>query len=318
MTGQDKSTSGASIGRQNERRIAILGAGGQIGRALISTLGDRAIPLLRADLDLTDLPSAAATLDRIRPSAIINAAGYTNVDRAERESELAMQINGEAPGFLSRWSKEHDLPFIHFSTDYVFSGYGSRPWREADAPAPINAYGRSKLDGERQVMAADGHSLIFRTSWVYDNQGRNFLTTILRLAQERQTLNIVDDQWGAPTYATHLAAATVAALERARAGASFPAGIYHACNSGTTTWYRFARALLGLARLRGESLTLTRVVRIRTEQYPTPAHRPLNSRLDTCRLGTTLGVTLPPWQMGLEQCMQVHAGAVAGLQAEEG
>lgn len=287
-------------------RIAVLGAAGQLGRALTQALAERAIPLLRADLDVTDPQESVAKLDRLSPCAVINAAAYTSVDEAEAHPEPAFQINGEAPGRLAQWCRRRGIPFVHFSTDYVFSGSGLRPWTEEDPVSPLNAYGRSKLEGERQVRAAGGEWLIFRTSWVYDGAGRNFLTTMLRLAGERETLTIVDDQWGAPTYASHLAQATLAALDQACAQPLFPSGIYHVCNGGETTWCRFAHAIFELAGSKGTTLRLRTVVPISSSEYPTPARRPLNSRLNTAKVRNTFGVTLPPWETGLRECMQTN------------
>jgi dTDP-4-dehydrorhamnose reductase len=285
-------------------RVAILGAGGQLGRALTAALAERGIPLTRASLDLADLKTAARTLDDLRPTALINAAAYNNVDAAESETELAFCINGEAPGFLARWSCDHEIPFIHVSTDYVFPGTGIQPWTEEDPVAPINAYGRSKVEGEQQVAAAGGRWLIFRTSWMYDESGRNFLTAMLRLGRERETLSVVDDQWGAPTYAPHLAAATLAALDRAMQCPQFPSGIYHACNGGVTTWCRFAAAIFSQAAQLGIPLALRSLSPITTAAYPSPAPRPLNSRLSTEKLLGTFGLALPAWQDGLSACMQ--------------
>lgn len=293
-------------------RIAVLGAAGQLGRALTQALAERGIPLLRADLDLTDPQAEAAVLDRLSPCAVINAAAYTAVDAAEAQPELAFQINGQAPGRLAQWCRQRAIPFVHFSTDYVFPGSGLRPWTEEDPVSPINVYGRSKLEGERQVRAAGGEWLIFRTSWVYDSTGRNFLTTMLRLAGERETLSIVDDQWGAPTYAPHLAQATLAALDQAWSRPVFPGGIYHVCNGGETTWRRFAHAIFELAGSRDSSLRLRSVLPVTTSEYPSPARRPLNSRLNTEKVRKTFGVALPSWETGLRDCMQGFADRALG------
>jgi dTDP-4-dehydrorhamnose reductase len=293
--------------RAGEGRIAIVGAAGQLGRALTLAFAGRAAPLTRAQVDLTHIDDAIATIERTHPDCVVNAAAYTNVDGAESEPELAFKVNGFAPGHLARWCSDRSLPFVHFSTDYVFSGTGDVPWNETDIPDPINAYGRSKLEGERQVAAAGGLSLIFRTSWVYDASGRNFLTTILRLARERDTLSIVDDQWGAPTYAAHLAAGVAKALDRASATATFPSGIYHMCNGGEISWYGFATAIVEGARTRGESLTVRSVRPISTSDYPTAAKRPLNSRLCTAEIERAFDVRLPDWIVGLRDCLDTLA-----------
>ena len=216
--------------------VVVLGATGQLGRALVATFGDRAVALDRARADLTRLVGTLELLDDIAPAAVINAAAYTRVDDAEKEESLANQINGAAPASLARHCATRKIPFVHFSTDYVFSCAGDQPWLETDSPAPINAYGRSKLAGERGVAAAGGDSLIFRTSWVYDGVGRNFLTTMLRLGRDHATLDVVDDQVGAPTYAPSLAGAVARAIEQA----CFAPGIYHLCGAGTCSWFEFA------------------------------------------------------------------------------
>jgi dTDP-4-dehydrorhamnose reductase len=287
-----------------EAPIAVLGAGGQLGRALTAQLGARCVPLTRADLDITDPEATAAALERIGPSVLINAAAYTAVDKAETEVEEAFRSNGEAPGALARWCVQRDIPFVHYSTDYVFSGEGERAWTESDPVSPINAYGRSKLEGERQVGAAGGRWLILRTSWVYDATARNFLTTMLRLGEEREALSVVDDQWGAPTYAGDLATATLSILDRAQGETRFSSGVYHACNGGETTWYRFASAIFELAKSTGHPLRLRALSPISTSEYPSPARRPLNSRLNMEKLTKTFAVALPDWRAGLAACMQ--------------
>lgn len=287
-----------------ESRIAVLGAGGQLGRALTAALGSRAIPLTRADVDLAELPAGARTLDNLKPCALINAAAYTDVDRAETDATPAFRINGDAAGFLARWSLRGGIPFMHFSTDYVFSGAGTRPWTEQDPASPVNVYGRSKLEGERQVSAAGGRSLIVRTAWIYDRAGRNFLTTVLRLAGERETLRIVDDQWGAPTYAAQLARAALAAFDQALRRPEFPSGIYHVCNGGETTWCGFARAILDRAVSAGHAPAPRSVVPIASSEYRLPARRPLNSRLNTDKFSREFGIRLPPWRAGLAECIE--------------
>jgi dTDP-4-dehydrorhamnose reductase len=285
------------------REIMVLGAGGQVGRALVEALGPRAIALGRSDADYSRPTTLPAVLDRFKPAAVINAAAYTQVDRAESEYDEALRVNGEAPGILAGWCAAHDVPLVHYSTDYVFPGTGFRPWTETDAVGPLNAYGRTKLEGERRVAAAGGQWLIFRTSWVYDAIGRNFFTTMLRLGQERETLSVVADQHGAPTYAPHLAEATLRALERAMAQAEFPSGIYHLCHGGETTWHGFSEAIFAGARYRAHNLRVESVRPIASSEYPTPAKRPLNSRLDTSRALATFGVQLPHWLVGLDACL---------------
>ena len=284
-------------------KVLVLGSTGQVGSALVSLLRDQAIALDFPEVDLSTPGKLPSILDRFPCDAVINAAAYTQVDRAEREEDLARAINGEAPGVLAKECCDRDIPFIHYSTDYVFSGEGTRPWREEDPVSPLSAYGRTKLLGEKKVAEAGGKWLVFRTSWVYDAKGKNFLNTMLRLAGERDQLRVVSDQRGAPTYAPHLAAATLQALESASALPEFPSGSYHLCNAGETGWNEFAREIFESA---GKSV---KVEAIFSADYPTPARRPLNSRLDTGKAKKILGVALPDWREGLRECMREKMNA---------
>jgi dTDP-4-dehydrorhamnose reductase len=246
-------------------KIAILGANGQVGRALVEQLGAHVcIPLTRLVADLARPTSVVAALRHYQPQAVINAAAYTQVDQAEKEESVAATINAEAPRLIAQWCAGAGVPMIHYSTDYVFSGEGETPWREDDRTGPLSAYGRSKLAGERAIVEAGGRHLIFRTSWVYDETGKNFLRTMLRLGAERETLRVVADQFGAPTYAGHLANATIEALGNALKSTQFPSGIYHLANRGETTWHGFATAIFVAARERGRQLAVTRVEPIET------------------------------------------------------
>jgi dTDP-4-dehydrorhamnose reductase len=287
--------------------VVVLGATGQLGRALVATLGDRAVALSRARADLTRMAGTLELLDDIAPAAVINAAAYTRVDDAETEETLANRINGEAPASLARYCATRKIPFVHFSTDYVFSGAGDQPWLETDTVAPINAYGRGKLLGERGVAAAGGDSLIFRTSWVYDGVGRNFLTTMLRLGCDQATLDVIDDQVGAPTYAPSLADAVARAIVRP----SFPPGIYHLCAVGTCSWFEFAETIFASARSRGAALAVESLRRVASADYPTAAPRPLNSRLRTAKAQTAFGIALPHWRDDLEVCLDGMLGKPA-------
>lgn len=285
-------------------RIAVLGAGGQVGRALLSTLKERAIGLSRTEADLAEPGTVLKALERIAPDAVINAAAYTQVDKAESETSLAQKVNAYASGKIAEWCAEKQIPLVYYSTDYVFDGVGEIPWEEIDPTAPLNTYGKTKLAGERAIEAVAGNYLIFRTSWVYDAEGGNFLNTMLRLGAERESLRIVADQHGAPTYAPHLAQATVKALDRAIGMEVFPRGIYHAANAGETTWYGFAQAIFAQAREEGMQLAIKTVEPIPSVAYPTPAVRPLNSRLNCQRLHNVFGVSLPQWEQGLAEAME--------------
>ena len=287
--------------------VVVLGATGQLGRALVAALGDRAVALNRARADLTRMAGTLELLDDIAPATVINAAAYTRVDDAEKEEPMANQINGVAPASLARYCATRKIPFVHFSTDYVFSGAGDQPWLETDTVAPINAYGRSKLLGERGVTAAGGDSLIFRTSWVYDGVGRNFLTTMLRLGRDHATLDVIDDQVGAPTYAPSLAGAVARAIEHP----SFSPGIYHLCGAGACSWFEFAQTIFASARVRGAALAVRSVKPVVSADYPTAAPRPLNSRLRTAKAQIAFGIALPHWRDDLEVCLDGMLGKSA-------
>ncbi|CAK0775160.1 dTDP-4-dehydrorhamnose reductase [Gammaproteobacteria bacterium] len=287
-----------------DRPLLVLGSSGQVGKALVRKLGPHALALSRQELNLAELSTLPALLDAIQPCVVLNAAAYTQVDRAEQEEALALTINGDAPGILARWCAARDVPFIHYSTDYVYSGEGIIPWVEDSPVAPLNVYGRSKLAGDLAVAAAGGKWLIFRTSWVYDAQGKNFLNTMVRLGEEREILRVISDQHGAPTYAPDLAEATLMIMEQALAMPRFPSGIYHLCNSGETTWHEFATAILEAISQRGVKLKTRMIEAITTADYPTPARRPLNSRLNSKKIYKTFNVELPDWRAGLARCLQ--------------
>jgi len=286
-------------------RILITGATGQLGLALASRLQDlgTVIATDRAVLDLSQPNSIPERLDRLAPELIINAAAYTSVDKAEEERELARIVNAEAPGMIAIWAAGRNVPLIHISTDYVFGRGGVRPWREDDPPAPLSAYGASKLAGEEAVRDAGGDTLIVRTSWVYAARGTNFLCTIVRLAQERAELRVVADQIGAPTSAALVADAIAQMLkegmESFRASAKKSCGLVHVAASGETSWHGFAEAIVTGLRGRDFPIMAEHVVSIRTEDYPTLAKRPVNSRLDLGRLRTVFGIDPAPWQQAL-------------------
>jgi dTDP-4-dehydrorhamnose reductase len=268
-------------------------------------------------MDLSDPDSIRRTLRDIGPDLIVNAAAYTAVDQAGSEPELALAVNGVAPGILAEEAKRLGAALIHYSTDYVFDGTKVAPYTEDDEPRPINAYGRTKLAGERAIQAVDVPHLILRTSWIYGTRGKNFLLTILRLAREREELSIVDDQVGAPTWSRALAAATGDLLRRlgyGRPGFSEACtqqrGIYNVSAVGQTSWHGFAAAILAQAasaRPCRSDFALARVPvlkPIRTEQYPTPARRPRYSVLANAKLQRTFGLAMPNWKTSLAECMR--------------
>ncbi|MGK5082329.1 dTDP-4-dehydrorhamnose reductase [Bdellovibrionota bacterium FG-1] len=290
--------------KEAPHKIVVLGSSGQVGRALMEILGpDRAIGLSHAEASLEETDKLPGILHRLTPSAVINAAAYTQVDHAETQRELAFKINAEAPGVIAQWCAQQNIPFVHYSTDYVFDGSGDQP-RSEDAPiAPLNVYGQSKAEGERRIVEAKGRFLCLRTSWAYDAHGKNFVNTMLRLGAERETLKVVADQIGAPTYAPHLAQGTLQALENALAKPNFPSGIYHLCQSGQTSWFGFAEAIFESARKQGIALKVSQILPISTAEYPVPAKRPLNSRLSMKKIQQALEIQMPDWRDGLDACM---------------
>jgi len=290
--------------------ILLLGSKGQVGWELqrsLSILG-RVVALDRHSRehcgDLADLEGLKATVRALRPGAIVNAAAHTAVDKAESEPELAQLVNALAPQALAEAAAEVGAWLLHYSTDYVFDGSGERPWVEDDATGPLNAYGRSKLDGERLIAKACERHLILRTSWVYAARGGNFARTMLRLAAERERLTVIADQFGAPTGAELIADASAHVLAQAlRTGAG--AGLYHLAAAGETSWHGYASHVIATARrLRPElALQVQAIDPVLTSAFPTPARRPHNSRLDTHKLQQVFGLNLPHWQQGVERLL---------------
>jgi dTDP-4-dehydrorhamnose reductase len=291
-------------------KILLLGKNGQVGWELqrsLAPLGEL-IALDRHSVgqrgDLSNLAGLADTVRAIRPDVIVNAAAHTAVDRAESEPELANTLNALAPGVLAEEAAQLGALLVHYSTDYVFDGSGERPWQESDTPAPLSVYGHTKLAGERRIQSAGARHLIFRTSWVYGARGGNFAKTMLRLAQERERLTVINDQFGAPTGADLLADVTAHAIRQVLAHPQ-DAGLYHLAAAGATTWHAYAQHVLAQARLEKPALPIkaTEVAPVPTSAYTTPARRPLNSRLSTQHLQSTFGLTLPPWQQGVNRML---------------
>ncbi len=282
-------------------KILLTGCAGQLGRELkrsLACLGE-VIACDRSQLDLARADPLRARLRSIAPTVIINAAAYTAVDKAEAEPGLADTINSLAPGILAEEARRLDALLIHYSTDYVFDGTKATAYTEDDAPAPLSAYGRSKLGGERAIAAAGGRHLIFRTSWVYGLHGANFMKTMLRLARERDELRVVGDQVGAPTWTRHLADATSLVLARKE----IPDGLYHLAAAGETSWHGYAEAIFGEALRAGLLEDIPVVHRIASADFPLSAARPANSRLDCSRFRRDFGLALPDWRMGLIDCL---------------
>jgi dTDP-4-dehydrorhamnose reductase len=299
-------------------RILLTGKNGQVGFELqrrLAGLG-QVIAVGRDEMDLSDPDAIRRAVRGAKPDLIVNAAAYTAVDQAESEPELALAINGVAPGILAEEAKRAGAALIHYSTDYVFDGSKAAPYTEEDEPGPINVYGRTKLAGERAIQAVEVPHLILRSSWIYGARGKNFLLTILRLAKESKELSIVDDQVGAPTWSRALAAATGAIL--VHLGFGQPAfrdacagkrGVYNLTAGGQTSWHGFAAAILAnaaSARPGQSALALDRVPVLKpipTEQYPLPAARPRNSVLSHAKLQRAFGLAMPDWKSSLADCM---------------
>ena len=287
-------------------RILLFGKSGQLGWELqrsLAPLGE----LVALDSNSQDLcgdfrqpDGIARTLRMVAPDIIVNAAAYTAVDQAESEPELALSINGLAPGILAEAAKDSGAWLIHYSTDYVFSGNGDQALRETDATGPLNIYGKTKLAGDKAILATNCQHLIFRTSWVYAARGGNFIKTMLRLAQELDYLTVIDDQFGAPTGAELLADITAHAILAARHRPEV-SGLYHLTAKGQTNWHSYACFVIEYARQAGLDIKVApeAVQAVPTSKLSTPAMRPKNSRLDTCKLQNTFELTLPHWQLGV-------------------
>jgi dTDP-4-dehydrorhamnose reductase len=291
-------------------KILLFGKNGQLGWELqrsLAPLGELVALGSRDEAlwsDFSQPGRLAETVQQVAPDVIVNAAAYTAVDKAEAEVEQARLVNATAPGVLAEAAQARGALLIHYSTDYVFDGSGSAPWREIDAMSPLNVYGTTKLEGERLVARYDRH-LIFRTSWVYAARGGNFAKTMLRMAKERDRLTVIDDQFGAPTGADLLADLTAHAI-RATLAQPSKAGLYHAAAAGETTWNGYARFVLEQAGLAGVALKASpqRVEPVPTSAFPTPARRPHNSRLETAKLRDTFGLAMPHWQAGVARMVR--------------
>ncbi|WP_348747942.1 dTDP-4-dehydrorhamnose reductase [Pseudomonas rhodesiae] len=284
-------------------KILITGQHGQVSQALqqrLPPLGEL-IVLGREQLDLTNVDQIRQQVRAHRPGLIINAAAHTAVDQAESEPEVAFAINAIAPGILAEEAKVLGAPLIHYSTDYVFDGSKPAPYTEADTPNPLGVYGQSKLAGEQAIAAVGGEHLILRTSWVYSNHGKNFLLTMQRLLQEKPHMRIVADQIGAPTWAGTIADSTRALIQRWQAGAAGAWGVYHLTAEGETSWFGFAQAIGEHLRATGKACA--ELEAIPSSAYPTPAKRPLNSRLDCSRLQQQWHVAQPHWLDALRECL---------------
>lgn len=284
-------------------KILITGQHGQVSRELqlrLQGLGELVV-LGRDQLDLANPEQIRQQVRSHRPGLIINAAAHTAVDQAENEPEVAFAINATAPGILAEEAKALGIPLIHYSTDYVFDGSKSTPYTEDDAPNPLGVYGQSKLAGEQAIAAVGGQYLVLRTSWVYSSHGKNFLLTMQRLLQEKPQMRIVADQIGAPTWAGTIANSTRALIERWQDGQAGDWGVYHLTAQGETSWFGFAQAIG--EQLLAEGKACAELEGIPASDYPTPAKRPLNSRLDCSRLQQQWHVGQPQWREALRECL---------------
>ncbi len=288
--------------------ILVFGSQGQVGQALVQAMGDAPehIFLHRNSRDycgdLSNIAGITETLLELRPSIIINAAAYTGVDQAESEPDLVYHINAKAPAAIAQIASRLGALLVHYSSDYVFSGSGHTAWTETDPCAPISVYGASKFEGERFITESGARHFILRTSWVYSAHGRNFLKTMLELAESRDTLRVVSDQVGVPTNAHYIALATLDLLNLATPGFGSgavtppPSGIYHCAPAGETTWFDYARVVINAAKSMGKAQICKTITPVSTHDYPTAAKRPLNSRLDTSKLERVLKQVPPHWQ----------------------
>lgn len=294
-------------------KLLLLGKNGQVGWELqrsLAPLGE-VIALQRQTLqdglsgDVSDLSALEQTIRSVRPDVIVNAAAHTAVDKAESEPDLALRLNAEAPEVMALQAKSLGALLVHYSTDYVFDGSGSTARSENDATGPLSVYGRTKLDGEQRIQASGCRHLIFRTSWVYAAQGGNFAKTMLRLAQEREALSVINDQWGAPTGADLIADATAHAIRHVTTH-PHDLGLYHLVADGSTTWHAYASHVIAQAkRLRPElAWKVQQIAAVPTTSFPTPAQRPLNSRLATDKLLSAMHLHLPAWQHGVDRMLR--------------
>jgi dTDP-4-dehydrorhamnose reductase len=288
-------------------RLLITGWQGQVARSLVEAAANRsdvaALAIGRPALDVCLRPSILRSLADHAPDIVINTAAYTAVDTAESEPEAAFALNRDGAALLADAAQARNIPIVHLSTDYVFDGSKSTPYTEEDSVAPLSVYGRSKLEGEQAVIAHNSRHVILRTSWIHSPFGANFVKSMLKLASEREVISVVDDQLGSPTYAGHLAEAILNICRAVVHGDIGNAawGVFHAAGSGEATWCGLARGIFARSKELGGPCA--EVVAIATSDYPTAARRPINSRLDTRKLSAVFGISLPDWQVGVDQCV---------------
>jgi len=290
------------------KSILITGANGQVGYELCRSLTAFGAILApnRAELELSDANAVDVYLAKHQPDLIVNPAAWTAVDSAETHQDEATRLNTALPKQLAKYADNNNAYLVHYSTDYVYAGTGDKPWLETDTTSPLSMYGRTKRDGDEAVISHCSNHLIFRTSWVYSDRGNNFMKTMLKLGEQRDSLNIVNDQYGAPTNARMIAQVTALAIYRKLLNQPIESGIYHLVNKGVTSWYGFADAIFKQARLNNLPLLLHNLGGISTAEFHTPAARPSNSRLDVSKLENALSITLPNWQQQLEHTLNSY------------
>jgi dTDP-4-dehydrorhamnose reductase len=285
-----------------DRRTLIFGKNGQIAQGLVGQFPS-AICLGHEQADFRNPQNAVNALKEFQPSLVINAAAYTEVDKAEVEPGLAQAINADAPFEIADWCKQNSASLIHYSTDYVYPGTGETPWTETDSTAPVNRYGRTKLAGEQAILESGCHAIVLRTSWVFSSTGRNFVRTMDKLGRERKELSIVNDQVGSPTYAPDIAEATQKIASHHRFHEVN--GIFNLTNAGWVTWYDFSKRIFAELAAHEIPVTIEHVIPIASRDYKTPAQRPLNSRLNTQKIKEEFGIVLRPWEAALANCIDL-------------
>ncbi len=295
--------------------VLVIGCLGMLGCDLtlrLETAGMKTAGLDLPDIDITDEKGVETALEKLEPAVVINCAAYTAVDKAEEDAEAAFAVNRDGPRNLAVACRDRGSVLVHISTDYIFDGGSRRAYREDDPPGPLGVYARSKWEGEEAVRKGLEQHLIIRTAWLYGLHGPNFVKTMIRLAREREVIRVVADQWGCPTWSEDLAGAITRIVERVRTAAgTVPWGTYHYCGGGRTNWYEFAQAIIDQAR-RWEGLAVREVAPITTDQYPTPARRPMNSVLDCRKIERHFGVKPQPWRLSTQRFVAKLLGGSGG------
>lgn len=288
--------------------ILIFGKSGQLAQSFKATiptaLDGKTVFVSSQEANFTEPKKLAGFIDKYSPDIVIICAAYTKVDQAEQEQQIAEDINFRAPQEIARWCGKNGALLIHFSTDYVYSGEGDLPWSESATPHPQNWYGETKLRGDEAIEHSGCQHLIFRTSWVYSEYGKNFLKTMLRAGKDKSSLRVVNDQIGSPSYAPELAKTVWAIVQRQQAGEKFPSGVYHLTGDGDTSWYGFAERIFQEAKSLKFDLKIDKVEPIKTAEYPTPALRPLNSRLSLEKVKKVFGISPTPWPESVQLCLR--------------